>query len=90
MDGSGWIKNRLITIKLLVDTSLKETVLEYCSEENIKPVDAHTLLVDFPFTLDDMGYSVLLSFGNKCTCLEPDEVRGELKKRIKDMLDLYV
>ncbi len=35
MDETGWIDKKLITIKLLAHTSLKEKKLEYCEEGNI-------------------------------------------------------
>ncbi|QGU95382.1 WYL domain-containing protein [Clostridium bovifaecis] len=84
-----YIEKRIITIKLLVDESLRERMVEHCGEESIETCGNNKLIVDFPFVEDDLGYNLLLSFGNKCECLEPSNVRDELIRRIKNMLDVY-
>ncbi|MFZ5967324.1 MAG: helix-turn-helix transcriptional regulator [Bacillota bacterium] len=89
LDGSDWIEKRIITIKLLVDESLGERMVEFCGEENVEPYGNNKLIVNFPFVEDELGYNLLLSFGNKCECLEPENVRGEIIRRIKDLLDVY-
>ena len=47
------------------------------------------MIVDFPFVDDDFDYEELLSFGNRCECLEPAEVREKLIKIIKDTMKIY-
>ncbi|MCP4138628.1 MAG: YafY family transcriptional regulator [bacterium] len=89
LDGSGWIEKKIITIKLLVDRSLRERIAERCGEENIKPHGKNKLLVTFPFVPDDHGYNLLLGYGDKCECLEPEEVRKEMIHRIKDLMNVY-
>lgn len=84
-----YIEKNIIMIKLLVDESLREKMIEHCGEENIKTYKNNKLLIDFPFINDDFGYNLLLGFGNKCECLEPINIRKELIKRIKNMLDIY-
>lgn len=89
LNGSEWIENRLITIRLLVDISLRERVVERCGEKNIRPQGKKKLLADFPFTEDEFGYALLLSFGDQCECLEPEHVRREMLRRINKMLGIY-
>lgn len=89
LDGSGWIDKRLITIKLLVDWSLREQMVERCGEENIKAYGEYKFIVEFPFVEDDLGYNILIGFGDKCECLAPENVRVELIKRIKKLLYIY-
>ncbi|MBB6214501.1 putative DNA-binding transcriptional regulator YafY [Anaerosolibacter carboniphilus] len=84
-----WIKNRSITIKLLVDESLRERMVEHCGEENIEPDENNKLIVHFPFVEDELGYNLLLSFGDKCECLEPENIRMEVIQRIKKILEVY-
>jgi len=84
-----YIEKNIIMIKLLVDESLREKMIEHCGEENIKSYKNNKLLIDFPFINDDFGYNLLLSYGNKCECLEPINIRNELIRRIKSMLDKY-
>lgn len=89
LDGSGWIDKRLITIKLLIDWPLREQMVERCGEENIKPYGNEQFIVDFPFVEDDLGYNILLGFGDKCECLGPENVRRELIRRIKKLSNIY-
>lgn len=84
-----YIEKNIIMIKLLVDESLREKMIEHCGEENIKSYKNNKLLIDFPFINDDFGYNLLLSYGDKCECLEPINIRNELIRRIKSMLDKY-
>lgn len=86
---SNWIEQRLIQIKLLIDESLRERIAEGCNEEDIIPAGNNKLIVSLPFVDDEQGYNLLLSFGNKCECLEPENVRNELIRRIKMLLDVY-
>ena len=37
----------------------------------------------------DYMYSYLLRFGHKCVCLEPENVRLEFIRRIKNSLNAY-
>lgn len=89
LDGSGWIDKRLITIKLLVDWSLREQMVERCGEENIEDYGNDKFIVGFPFVEDDLGYNILIGFGDKCECLAPENIRIELIKRIKKLLYIY-
>lgn len=84
-----YIEKNIIMIKLVVDESLREKMIEHCGEENIKSYKNNKLLIDFPFINDDFGYNLLLSYGDKCECLEPINIRNELIRRIKSMLDKY-
>lgn len=84
-----YIEKKMIKIKLLVHESLRERMVEYCGEDNIHSYEDHKLIVDFPFIEDEFGYNLLLSFGDKCECLEPAHVRDEIICRIKNLLRVY-
>lgn len=84
-----WSEKRILNIKLLVDVSLKERILERCEEENITYCGKNKMIVEFPFVDDDFGYELLLSFGNKCECLEPVEIREKLIEKIRNMWHIY-
>ncbi|WP_346871523.1 YafY family protein [Clostridium sp. UBA5119] len=89
LDGNGWIEKRLIKIKLLVDWSLREQMVERCGEDNIEAYGNDKFIVEFPFVEDDLGYNILIGFGDKCECLAPENIRIELIKRIKKLLYVY-
>ena len=78
-----------ITIKLLVDKSLRGWMADFCGKENIDPHDNDKIIVHFPFMESDYGYGQLLRFGDKCECLEPEEIRQEVIRRATNLLKLY-
>lgn len=84
-----YIERNIITVKLLVDESLRDRMIEYCGAENIEYYDNNKLIVNFPFVEDEFGYNLLLGFGDKCECLEPARVRDEMIRRIKNLLRVY-
>lgn len=84
-----YIEKKIITIKLLVNESLREKMMEHCGEENIQFYGNNKLIVNFPFVEDEFGYNLLLGFGDKCECLEPAGVRKEIIRRIKNLLKTY-
>lgn len=84
-----YIERNIITVKLLVDESLRDKMIEHCGAENIEYYDNNKLIVNFPFVEDEFGYNLLLGFGDKCECLEPARVRDEMIRRIKNLLRVY-
>ncbi|WP_442870181.1 hypothetical protein [Anaerosolibacter sp.] len=44
----------------------------------------------YPFYENDFGYSFLLRLGDKCECLEPENVRAEITRRVKSLSAIYV
>ena len=76
-------------IKLRVHKSILDRVLEFCTFDCIKADGEDYYLVDYPFIERDYYYDMLLSFGDKCECLEPLNVREELKRRIENLIKIY-
>lgn len=89
LDGSGWILDRVITVTLLIDKSLREQIAERWGDEVFKPFNDKKLIAKVPFTFDDYGFSQLLGYGDRCECLEPEYVRDELINRVRSTLDIY-
>ncbi|MBL4933522.1 helix-turn-helix transcriptional regulator [Clostridium paridis] len=83
------VEKMYITIKLLIDKSLRHLMIDFAGEENIKPYKDNKFIVYLKFIEDDYWYNMLLRMGDKCECLEPDHVRLEVIRRIKNMLRIY-
>ncbi len=76
-------------IKIRIHKSIMDRMLDFCSCESFTPDgDAH-YIVDFPFIENDYYYDILLSFGDKCKCLEPPHVCAEMKRKIQNIAALY-
>lgn len=78
-----------IEIKIRIHSSILDRVLDYCSFEHMIPDgDAH-YIVNLPFVDNEYHYDMLLSFGNRCECLEPSYVREKLIQKIQSLSSLY-
>lgn len=83
------MKKKSFKIKLLIDESLLERILDFCDEKDIKKLNGHQYLVDFNFIDDDYSYGILLSLGHKCICLEPEHIRHKLVERAEKLVKSY-
>ena len=77
------------TIVLRIHKSIMERVLDYCTYDQFSPDGDSHYIVHFPFIENDYYYDMLLSFGNKCECLEPPQIREELRLRILTLASIY-
>lgn len=78
-----------IEIKIRIHKSIMDRVLDYCAYENFSPDGDEHYIVSFPFVENEYNYDILLSFGNKCECLEPLHVRTKIKHKICDIASIY-
>ncbi|EAD0634598.1 YafY family transcriptional regulator [Listeria monocytogenes] len=78
-----------IDIKIRIHQSIIDRVLDYCSYENFYPDGEEHYIVSFPFIENEYHYDILLSFGDKCECLEPLHIREKMKRRIYDIVSIY-
>ena len=76
-------------IKIRIHRSIMDRVLDFCSFEDLSPDGDAYYIVSFPFIENEYYYDILLSFGDKCECLEPLPIREKVKRRIHDMAALY-
>jgi predicted DNA-binding transcriptional regulator YafY len=76
-------------IKIRIHKSVMDRVLDYCTYEDFSPDGDEYYIVSFPFIEKEYYYDILLSFGDKCECLEPLHIRAEMKRRIHDIASLY-
>ncbi|MGG5317923.1 helix-turn-helix transcriptional regulator [Enterococcus sp. AZ072] len=78
-----------VEITLRVHRSVMDQVLEYCAYENFSPDGEEYYIARFPFIENDYSYNILLSFGNRCECLEPKHIREGMRRRVQEMVELY-
>ena len=90
LDASEVIAKMQTTIKLRIHPSILDRVLDFCTQEDVSPDGNAHYIVLFPFIENDYYYGILLSFGDKCECLEPPSIRAEMKRRIHDIAAIYV
>ena len=89
LDASDLLAKMQTPITLRIHKSILERILDYCNDEDISPDDAEHYIVRYPLIENDYYYGILLGFGDKCECLEPEHVRVEMRRRIADMAMVY-
>lgn len=78
-----------IEIKIRIHKSIMDRVLDFCAYEHFTPDGDEYYIVDFPFIDRDYYYDILLSFGDKCECLEPLHIREKIKYKVHNIVALY-
>ena len=76
-------------IKIRIHKSVMDRVLDFCTYEDFSPDGNEYYIVNFPFIDNEYHYDILLSFGDKCECLEPLHIREKMKRRIHDIVEIY-
>ena len=90
LDYSGAAATLQTTITLRIHKSILERVLDYIAGEDITPDGADHYIVSYPLIENDYYYGILLSFGDKCECIEPPNVRAEMKRKAEAIAALYI
>ncbi len=88
-DFKDWTNDRVITVELIIDESLRERALDFCREETMTDMEDGRIHISLSFVESDMGYGVLLSMGHLCEVIAPAHVRQELQRRIRLLSDVY-
>ena len=89
LDFSDAVAAQQSIITLRIHKSILERVLDYVASEDITPDGADHYIVRYPFIENDYYYGILLSFGDKCECIEPPHVRTEMKRIAEAIAALY-
>jgi len=76
-------------ITLRIHKSIMDRVLDYCTYDRFTPDGEEHYLVRYPFIDNEYYLDCLLSFGSKCECLEPKEIRDKIVTRIQTMEQIY-
>ncbi len=62
---------------------------KFCTYDHFLPDGDEHYIVNFPFIENEYYYDILLSFGDKCECLEPSHIRAGMKKKTHDLAMIY-
>ena len=89
LDASDLTAKMQTQIKIRIHKSILERVLDYCNDEDISPDGEEHYIVRYPLIENDYYYGILLSFGDKCECIEPERARVEMKRRAHAIAALY-
>lgn len=76
-------------IIIRIHKSVLDRVLEFCTYDRFAPDGDEHYIVNFPFIENEYYYDILLSFGDRCECLEPSHIRAKMKQRIQNIAAIY-
>ena len=76
-------------IKIRIHKSILDRVLEFCTYDHFLLDGDEHYIVSFPFIENEYYYDILLSFGDKCECLEPSHIRAKIKQKISEIAAIY-
>lgn len=82
-------ERKRILLKLIIQESLLEIMIEKCGKDNVHSIEKGRYIAYFPFVEDDYFYNMLISYGNQCECVEPIHVREEIVNRLEKILGVY-
>jgi predicted DNA-binding transcriptional regulator YafY len=89
LDFTEMLESMQTKIKLRIHKAVMEMALDYCQIDLFTPDGEDYYIIHFPFIENDYYYGILLSFGDKCECLEPEHVRAELGRRAQNIATVY-
>jgi predicted DNA-binding transcriptional regulator YafY len=89
LDFTDMLETMQTSIKIRIHKSVMDRVLDYCPYEHFSPDGDEHYIVRYPFIENDYYYDTLLSFGDKCECLEPLHVREAVQRRILNIAAIY-
>ena len=76
-------------VKIRIHKSILDRVLEFCTYDHFTPDGDEHYFVSFPFIENEYYYDILLGFGDKCECIEPQHTRKEMKRKIYNIAAIY-
>lgn len=80
-------EGKFITLKMRISSKMAYRV--YDEFENFKQLEGGSFIVEIKYPKGEWIFSYIYSFGEECEVLEPEEIRKEVKDKIKKMLLNY-
>lgn len=82
-------KTEIVTIKLKFKPQVLFLLYDWYKDEEIAKQEDGTYIVNTAFPMDEWVYSHILSYGDSVEVLEPQFLRNEIEKRLKNILNTY-
>lgn len=79
----------LIAAKLRAHQEIWDQMVVQFGEENIIPDGPEHYIVNTHFPIEPFTCWFLLSFGDRCECLEPESIRALLRESLELMMKIY-
>lgn len=78
-----------IPVTLKINKAIMDQIMDNCSEDCILEEGDSYFIVQIPFIPGPFSYSIILSFGDQCECLDPKEFREEIARQVHQLSQIY-
>ncbi len=79
----------MVPVRLRVHEDIRDLIVARFGENCLTPDGASHYYADIYLPIDDMACRYLMGFGNKCKCLEPEELRERMSKMVGEVYKFY-
>jgi predicted DNA-binding transcriptional regulator YafY len=89
LDDSQINDKSMVPVRLRVHEDIRDLIVARFGENCLTPDGASHYYADIYLPIDDMACRYLMGFGNKCECLEPEELRERMSKMVGEVYKFY-
>ena len=79
MDSVQFHDKTLIPARLRIHENIRDSIISRFGKDCLTPDEAGYYIADVHLPVDSLTCAYILSFGNKCICLEPEELREKMR-----------
>ncbi len=89
LDSAQFNDKSLVAAKLRIHETIRDSIVTRFGEESLTPEGGDYYTADVHLPIDDLACSYLLSFGDKCICLEPESLKENMRRLSEQIYKLY-
>jgi len=79
----------MVPVKLRIHQDIRDIIITRFGEDCLSADGQEHYLADVHLPIDDLACRYLLGLGNKCICIEPEEMRDKMQATVKEIYDFY-
>lgn len=89
MDSARFHDQQITSAKLRIHESVRDLIISRFGEDCLTPDGPEYDIADIHLPIDDLACNYILGFGDKCICLEPENLRDEMRKISERIFNFY-
>lgn len=89
MNSAQFNDKTLVPAKLLIHETIRDTIVTRFGEDCLTPDRANYYIANIHLPINDLACSYILSFGDKCICLEPETLKDKLRELSEKIYTFY-
>ena len=89
LDNIQFNDDRLAAVKLCIHEEIMDTIAARFGRDCLTPYGPEHYIANVHMPIDDLASRYLMGFGNKCVCLEPQEMREKMCRLAAEIYSFY-